>query len=64
MKNSFMKYSQVGLIFILMFAAIFYAGNYLDRTFKTLPLFTLLGILVGFGAAFTWLIKTVNGGKR
>lgn len=45
---------------------VFMAGGYgLDRLFGTLPLFLLLGIVVGFAAALFYLffqLKKLGGG--
>jgi ATP synthase protein I len=52
----------VGLGFTFMFIiAVFTGGGYLlDRLFGTLPLLLLVGLLVGFGAALTYLFVSLS----
>ena len=52
----------VGLGFTFMFIiAVFTAGGYLlDWLFGTLPLLLLVGLLVGFGAALTYLFVSLS----
>ena len=52
----------VGLGFTFMFIiAVFTAGGYLlDWLFGTLPLLLLVGLLVGFGAALTYLFISLS----
>ena len=52
----------VGLGFAFMFIiAVFTAGGYLlDWLLGTLPLLLLVGLLVGFGAALTYLFVSLS----
>ena len=52
----------VGLGFTFMFIiAVFTAGGYLlDWLLETLPLLLLVGLLVGFGAALTYLFVILS----
>jgi ATP synthase protein I len=52
----------VGLGFTFMFIiAVFTAGGYLlDWLLGTLPLLLLVGLLVGFGAALTYLFVSLS----
>ena len=52
----------VGLGFTFMFIiAVFTGGGYLlDRLLGTLPLLLLVGLLVGFGAALTYLFVSLS----
>lgn len=45
----------------MIIIAVFTGGGYLlDRLFGTLPLLLLAGLLVGFGAALTYLFVSLS----
>lgn len=58
--QSYMRYSHVGIMFVLVFSACFYLGYYCDSRWHTQPWLTLLGCTIGFGAAFWFLIQEVG----
>ncbi|HUS91834.1 MAG TPA: AtpZ/AtpI family protein [Phycisphaerae bacterium] len=47
-----LRYATVGIEFLVVFLAFFAGGWLLDKLFGTSPGFTVLGGIVGFGAAF------------
>lgn len=58
--RNYARFIHVGFAFMLTIAA-FTAGGYgLDVLTGTLPLFMLLGMLVGFVAALYYLFKTLG----
>ena len=63
--GNYARFFHVGFAFMFIIA-VFTAGGYvLDWLVGTLPLFLLLGMLVGFGAALYYLftaLKRVGGG--
>ena len=63
--QNYARFFHIGLAFMFIIA-VFTAGGYLlDWLVGTLPLFLLLGMLVGFGASLYYLftaLKQVGGG--
>lgn len=59
--NSALQLTHVGVQFAVIFGLCLYGGNYLDQQQGTAPLFTLLGVGFGFGAAFFHLYREVTG---
>ena len=62
---NYARFFHVGFAFMLIIAVFTGGGYLLDRLVGTLPLFLLLGMLVGFGAALYYLftaLKRVGGG--
>ena len=63
--GNYARFFHVGFAFMFIIA-VFTGGGYgLDWLLGTLPLFLLLGMLVGFGAALYYLftaLKQVGGG--
>lgn len=63
--GNYARFFHVGFAFMFIIA-VFTAGGYLlDRLVGTLPLFLLLGMLVGFVASLFYLftaLKRVGGG--
>jgi F0F1-type ATP synthase assembly protein I len=46
------KYAGIGLQFAISIIVFLFAGQWLDRKFGTSPIFLMLGVFVGAGAAF------------
>lgn len=54
------RYDTLGYTFafsVIVFAAV---GFLFDRLFKTIPIFTVVGTLVGAGLAFVWVYQKVK----
>ena len=58
--RQFALYSHVGMMFPIAIAIGFFAGYMVDGWLGTLPLFALLGVVLGFAAATRNLLKTVS----
>ena len=56
-----LKFAHLGFTFAATLALCICLGFYLDRKWETLPLFTLLGCMGGFAAAFYHLYLSVYG---
>ena len=64
-RGNYARFFHVGFAFMFIIAAFTAAGYGLDWLVGTLPLFLLLGMLVGFAAALYYLftaLKQVGGG--
>lgn len=59
--NELLRYSHLGLQFVLVFLFFAYLGFKADEKLGTLPLLTVLGVMVGFGLAFYQLYLAVFG---
>ena len=67
--NKLLRTSHLGIQFVFVFCLFVFAGFFADEKLGTLPLFLLLGVMVGFAAAFYQLYVGVFGvggvsGKR
>lgn len=54
------RYDTLGYTFafsVIVFAGV---GFLFDRLFKTIPIFTVVGTLVGAGLAFVWVYQKVK----
>jgi F0F1-type ATP synthase assembly protein I len=51
-ERSAAKYAGIGLQFAISIIVFLFAGQWLDRKFGTSPIFLILGVFVGAGAAF------------
>ena len=63
--GNYARFFHVGFAFMLIIAVFTGGGYLLDSLVGTLPLFLLLGMLVGFGASLYYLfqaLKQVGGG--
>ena len=63
--GNYARFFHVGFAFMFIIAVFTVGGYLLDWLVGTLPLFLLLGMLVGFGAALYYLfmaLKQVGGG--
>ncbi len=58
--GDYARFVGIGFTFMIIIAAITVGGYFLDRLFGTLPLFLLVGLLVGFGAALTYLFVSLS----
>lgn len=58
---SALRLTHVGVQFALIFGLCLYGGHYLDQEQDTTPIFTLLGVMFGFGSAFFHLYREVTG---
>lgn len=59
--NRLLRYSHLGLQFVLVFGGFVFLGFFADQKLGTLPLLTILGVLVGFAGAFYQLYVGVFG---
>jgi ATP synthase protein I len=63
--GNYARFFHVGFAFMFIIAVFTGGGYLLDRVLGTLPLFLLLGMLIGFVAALYYLytaLKQVGGG--
>jgi hypothetical protein len=56
-----MRFSHVGVQFALSVGAFVALGIWGDTRLGTTPLFTLLGVMAGFGIGFYHLYKSIYG---
>lgn len=61
--QSFVRYSHLGLQFALTIGLLTAAGVWADRKWGLMPLFTLIGLFLGFGAGFYSLYRAVYAKK-
>jgi F0F1-type ATP synthase assembly protein I len=62
--QSYMRFSHLGLQFAMTIALLTGGGVWLDGKLGTMPLFTLIGLFLGFGAGFYHLYRAVFAGKK
>ncbi len=62
--NDLLRYSHLGLQFVLVFLLFAFLGFKADEKLGTLPLLTVLGVMVGFGLSFYQLYLAVFGERR
>jgi len=58
--GEYARFVGLGFTFMIIIAALTAGGYLLDRLFGTLPLLLLLGLLVGFGTALTFLFVSLS----
>jgi ATP synthase protein I len=58
--GEYARFVGLGFTFMIIIAALTAGGYLLDRLFGTLPLLLLVGLLVGFGAALTYLFVSLS----
>ena len=58
--GDYARFVGIGFTFMIIIGAITAGGYLLDRLFGTLPLLLLVGLLVGFGAALTYLFVSLS----
>jgi F0F1-type ATP synthase assembly protein I len=61
--GSYLRYSGVGLQFLISILLCLWAGSWLDGKTGLSPLFLVLGVFIGF-AAGTWAIYMDLFGRR
>ena len=59
--NQLLRFSHLGIQFVLVFGLCVFLGYFADQRIGTLPLFTILGVLLGFAGAFYQLYVAVFG---
>ena len=59
-RGDYVRFAGIGFTFMIIIAAFTAGGYLLDRLFGTLPLLLLLGLLVGFGAALSYLFVSLS----
>lgn len=62
--NDLLRFSHLGLQFVLVFLFFAFLGFKADEKLGTLPLLTVLGVMAGFGLAFYQLYLAVFGERR
>jgi hypothetical protein len=62
--NQLLRYSHLGIQFVLVFGFFVFVGYWVDQKAQTLPLLTMLGVMVGFAAAFYQLYVGVFGADK
>jgi F0F1-type ATP synthase assembly protein I len=58
--GEYARFVGLGFTFMIIIAAFTAGGYLLDWLFGTLPLLLLVGLLVGFGAALTYLFVCLS----
>ena len=58
--GEYARFVGLGFTFMIIIAAFTAGGYLLDWLFGTLPLLLLVGLLVGFGAALTYLFVSLS----
>ena len=58
--GEYARFVGIGFTFMIIIAVFTGGGYLLDRLFGTLPLLLLAGLLVGFGAALTYLFVSLS----
>jgi F0F1-type ATP synthase assembly protein I len=58
------KYIDLGLQFAVAIALCVFAGYYLDNKINTLPLFTIIGIILGATTGLLNIYRTVYPSKK
>jgi len=54
------RYSHLGLTFAATILVWFFGGYWLDGKLGTLPLLTILGVVIGAVSGFVYLIRALN----
>ncbi|WP_372370227.1 AtpZ/AtpI family protein [Candidatus Uabimicrobium sp. HlEnr_7] len=62
--RDYIQYSHVGVLFAAVFGLFVYGGIQLDKKMDMQPLFTLLGVILGFVMACYKLIKETEVKKK
>jgi len=58
------KYAGIGLQFGVSILVFLYGGQWLDKRFGTSPIFLMLGVFVGAGAAFYSMYRKLMADQR
>ena len=59
-----MRMLSIGIEFVLVFAMFVGLGIWLDRRFNTVVVFTMVGMVIGFGAAVYRLVTASRQYQR
>jgi len=59
-KPDLMRYATAGIEFVTIFGVCLLGGFLLDRKLNLLPLFTIIGVMVGFAAGLYRLVKSTS----
>ncbi len=65
LRSDYARYIGVGITFLVIIAGLTVGGYLLDNLLGTLPLFLLLGLVVGFATALFYIylqLKNLGGG--
>lgn len=65
MDGRYTRFAGIGFTFVVLIAVFTLGGYFLDRFVGTMPLFLLLGMVVGFAASLYYLflkLKELGGG--
>ena len=63
-RNILLRYSSVGMEFILTIGLLLAGGVWLDRRLGSMPAFTLAGVALGFVVALVRLIREARQLQR
>jgi F0F1-type ATP synthase assembly protein I len=59
-----MRFATIGIEFISIFTIFLLAGVWLDRRFNIMPLFTLVGMVLGFAGAMYRVVRVAQQFRR
>lgn len=62
--RDFGRLSGIGMQFAFTIVAMAFAGYWLDTRLGSLPLFLIVGVLLGFGGGTYSMVRKVSPGKR
>jgi ATP synthase protein I len=58
--NNYARFLYLGFNFVLILGILTTLGFFADRLFRTLPLFLLLGLGIGFAAALYYVFRSLG----
>jgi F0F1-type ATP synthase assembly protein I len=59
-----MRYATIGIEFIAIFLIFLLAGVWLDRRFNMKPVFTLVGMVLGFAGSMYRVVRVAQQFRR
>jgi len=62
--GSLAKYAGIGIQFAVSLIAFLFGGQWLDRKLGTSPVFLMIGVFVGSGAAFYSMYRKLMADQR
>ena len=62
--GSLARYAGVGIQFAAAIILFLFAGQWLDRRLGTSPVFLILGVFIGAGAAFYSMYQKLMAGQK
>jgi F0F1-type ATP synthase assembly protein I len=62
--KEYLRYSSVGIELVLFVLIFFGCGHWVDRKFGTLPVFSLVGGLIGIIAGFYVVFRTIASSDK